>query len=81
MAEPESLNVAVTLTDTEWATIAGLLGAVLKMHEIGIGVGMDSALKLVEHIGDVKHASAVIQKAVMDAVVEDVIEHTRLPGE
>ena len=67
-------DVAVTLTDLEWASVAGLLGAVMRIHDLGIAVGQDSALKLVDAIEHIEHAHAVIQKTVMDAYVMDTIE-------
>jgi hypothetical protein len=69
------MPVSVTLTDLEWASVAGLLQATVKLHRMGINLGQDSALKLIHKIKDVEHAYEVIQQAVMDATVDDVVAH------
>jgi hypothetical protein len=69
------LNVTVTLTDLEWAAMLGLVGAVLKLHAVGVDLGQDSALRLISRVEDIEHGYFVIQQAVMDATVNDVVEH------
>lgn len=71
----EPIPVSVTLTDLEWASVAGLLGAVIQLHSMGISLGQGSALKLVDPIKDIEHAKQAIQEAVMDATVDDVVNH------
>ena len=77
--DEEPLAIAVTLNDQEWASIVGLLGATLQLHKMGIAIGQESALKLVDKIEYVRHAHDVIQQAVMDAFVQDVVAHFEFP--
>jgi hypothetical protein len=69
------IDVSVTLTDMEWASVAGLLGAVIQLQSLGVEFGWKSAVQLGERIEHIEHAHKTIQQAVMDATVDDVVSH------